>query len=40
MQWAKAAAPVRMPGVDPSVVRLRDGSWLVVATREPAPAKR
>jgi hypothetical protein len=39
MQWAKAAAPVRMPGVDPSVVRLRDGSWLVVATREPAPAK-
>ncbi len=39
MQWAKPAAPVRMPGIDPSVVRLRDGSWLVVATREPAPAK-
>jgi hypothetical protein len=39
MQWAKPAVPVRMPGIDPSVVRLRDSSWLVVATREPAPAK-
>jgi hypothetical protein len=38
-QWAKAAAPVRMPGVDPSVIRLRDDSLLVVATRVPAPAK-
>jgi hypothetical protein len=38
-RWAPAAAPVRMPGIDPSAVRLRDGSWLVVATRVPAPAK-
>lgn len=39
MRWAQAAAPVRMPGIDPSAVRLRDGSWMVVATRVPAPAK-
>ena len=31
-QWAPAATPVRMPGVDPCAVRLADGGWLVVAT--------
>lgn len=39
MQWAPAATPVRMPGVDPCAVRLADGAWLVVATTEPAPAQ-
>ena len=39
MRWAPAAGPVAMPGVDPCAVRLRDGAWLVVATRSPAPAK-
>ena len=39
MRWAPAAASVAMPGVDPSAVRLKDGSWLVAATRSPAPAK-
>ena len=39
MRWTLAATPVRMPGIDPSAVRLRDGSWLVTATRVPAPTK-
>ena len=39
LRWAPASATVAMPGVDPSAVRLRDGAWLVVATRGPAPAK-
>lgn len=38
MQWAPAAAPVRMPGIDPCALRLRNGAWLVVATKVPAPA--
>ena len=38
MQWSPAAAPVRMPGIDPCAVRLRDGAWLVVATKVPAKA--
>jgi hypothetical protein len=36
MQWAPAPAPLPMPGVDPCAIRLRDGSWLVVATKVPA----
>ena len=38
MQWAPSPTPIRMPGVDPCVARLRDGSWLVAATKVP-PAK-
>jgi len=38
MRWTPSPAPVAMPGIDPSVVRLRDGAWLVVATRVRAPA--
>lgn len=37
--WSAVDAPVRMPGIDPCAVRLRDGSWLVVATKVPAPAQ-
>lgn len=38
-RWAPAVTSMRMPGVDPCAVRLRDDSWLVVATREPARGK-
>jgi hypothetical protein len=38
MRWTPSPAPVAMPGIDPSAVRLRDGAWLVVATRVSAPA--
>jgi hypothetical protein len=38
-RWAPAVTSMRMPGVDPCAVRLRDDSWLVVATREPVHGK-
>jgi hypothetical protein len=38
-RWAPAVTSMRMPGVDPCAVRLRDDSWLVVATREPTRGK-
>ena len=38
-RWAPAVTSMRMPGVDPCALRLRDDSWLVVATREPVLAK-
>ena len=38
-RWAPVVASMRMPGVDPCAVRLRDDSWLVVATREPTRGK-
>ena len=34
MSWKPAAEPLVMPGVDPAAVRLRDGTLLLVATRE------
>jgi hypothetical protein len=37
--WAPAVTSMRMPGVDPCALRLRDDSWLVVATREPTRGK-
>lgn len=38
VRWAPSPAPLRMPGIDPCAARLRDGSWLLVATKVPAPA--
>jgi hypothetical protein len=38
-RWAPAVTSMRMPGVDPCALRLRDDSWLVVATREPTRGK-
>jgi DNA-binding beta-propeller fold protein YncE len=35
--WKTAANPVRIPGADPGAVKLRDGSWLLVATSPPRP---
>ena len=39
MKWAPSPTPIAMPGVDPSVVRLRDGSWMVVGTGVGAEGK-
>lgn len=36
MTWAAAAA-IPVNGVDPAVIRLTDGSWLMLSTRGPAP---
>jgi hypothetical protein len=33
--WKPATEPLAMPGVDPAAVRLRDGTLLLTATREP-----
>jgi hypothetical protein len=38
MTWKATAAAVPVSGVDPAVVRLADGSWLVLSTREPSSA--
>jgi len=37
MQWKVAAKPIAMPGVDPAVLRGREGELLVIATKEPLP---
>jgi hypothetical protein len=34
-RWEPVESPVQVPGADPGVVRLRDGSWLVLATSPP-----
>ncbi|MFO0829095.1 MAG: deiodinase-like protein [Phycisphaerales bacterium] len=33
--WQRADSPVTVPGADPGATRLRDGSWLIVATTSP-----
>ena len=33
--WQLDPTPIRLPGADPGAVRLRDGSWIVVATGPP-----
>lgn len=40
--WARSAAGAQIPGADPGAVKLKDGSWLVIATgpsvrRAPGP---
>lgn len=35
--WKLSTTTARLPGADPGVVRLRDGTWLVVATGPPRP---
>ncbi|MBI2190894.1 MAG: exo-alpha-sialidase [Planctomycetes bacterium] len=37
VSWRLDANPVRVPGADPGVVKLRDGSWLLVVTGPPRP---
>jgi hypothetical protein len=36
--WNAAPNPMRMPGVDPAVLALKDGARLVLSTRAPGPA--
>ncbi len=33
--WARSATGAQLPGADPGAVRLKDGSWLVIATGPP-----
>jgi hypothetical protein len=37
VSWKTAANAARIPGADPGAVKLRDGSWLLVATGPPRP---
>lgn len=38
LTWAPDS-PIPMPGIDPCVTRLKDGSWLVIATKVPPPVR-
>jgi hypothetical protein len=36
LHWAAPAKPLAIAGVDPSAIKLRDGAWLLLSTKEPS----